>query len=92
MLTPQTLRILNSGCFYIAGRDKFFRPTVVIDGGILAKINKDDPTALEGDLFKEIWFFLYSYMRNVMFIPGQVDTWLLIVDLNNLSLGKLPRK
>ena len=27
-----------------------------------------------------------------MFIPGQVEQWVSIIDLNNMSLGSIPRK
>jgi hypothetical protein len=40
----------------------------------------------------DVWFFLYNYVRKVMFVPGMVDTWLFLCDLNGLSITKLPRK
>jgi len=35
-LTTQTMRLLQSGCFYIYGRDKFYRPCFVMDGAVMA--------------------------------------------------------
>lgn len=37
LLTPLALKCLQAGCIYIFGRDRFYRPTFVIDGGALAR-------------------------------------------------------
>lgn len=33
-----------------------------------------------------------EYIKNYMFLPGQVENWVVIGDLNKLSLSELPRK
>ena len=38
-LTSKTLRLLQSGAFYIFGRDKFYRPCIIVDGGVVGQIN-----------------------------------------------------
>ena len=91
ILTPNTLKILCNGGFYIGGRDKFYRPTVIMDGGVMAQMAKDDKTMMEAAL-EEMWFYLYNYIRKVLFLPGMVDTWVFLCDLNGLSFSKLPRK
>ena len=35
-LTNHTIRLLQSGCFYLHGRDKWYRPCFVMDGRIMA--------------------------------------------------------
>lgn len=36
--------------------------------------------------------FVMQYMKNHMFLPGQVEAWSVINNINNLSIGDLPRK
>ena len=36
VLTPNSLKILTRGGFYIGGRDKFYRPLIIMDGGTIA--------------------------------------------------------
>jgi hypothetical protein len=33
-----------------------------------------------------------EYVRNNIFIPGQVENWVLLVDLDNLGLMNVPYK
>ena len=33
-----------------------------------------------------------EYIKNYMFLPGQVENWVVVGDLNKLSLSELPRK
>lgn len=92
MLTLHTLKLLNSGCFYLFGRDKLYRPCFVLDGGVINRINKENPEAITAEIFTELFMFLYSYVKNCMLLPGHVDQWVTIFNLNNLSLPSLPRK
>lgn len=35
-LSKQTIKLLQSGCFYIFGRDKYYRPCLVMDAAVMA--------------------------------------------------------
>ena len=37
-LTPHSLRLLQSGAFYLGGRDKFFKPTLIGDLTVQARL------------------------------------------------------
>ena len=39
-----------------------------------------------------MFVFLYQYVRKVLLIPGQIEQWVTICDLNNMSMTSLPRK
>ena len=92
LLTPLALKCLQSGCFYIHGRDKYFRPTFIIDGAILTRLQKEDPNTVSVETFNVILTFLIRYMREVMFLKGHVDQWVTIMDMNGASMLSLPRK
>jgi hypothetical protein len=91
-LTTNSIKILTRGGFYIGGRDKFYRPIIIMDGGVIASLVKEDKALFETEAMGEVWFYLYNYVRKVMFVPGMVDTWLFLCDLDGLSMTKLPRK
>eukprot|EP00351_Strombidinopsis_sp_SopsisLIS2011_P000394 CAMPEP_0116871250 /NCGR_PEP_ID=MMETSP0463-20121206/1505_1 /TAXON_ID=181622 /ORGANISM="Strombidinopsis sp, Strain SopsisLIS2011" /LENGTH=105 /DNA_ID=CAMNT_0004509293 /DNA_START=213 /DNA_END=530 /DNA_ORIENTATION=+ len=56
-LTPKSVRLLNSGIMYIHGRDKFFRPTWILDGGIMNRLAKEDPDMLAEETFIGMFWF-----------------------------------
>ena len=58
-LTTMTLRLLQSGCFYLFGRDKWYRPAFVMDGQVMARIAKNDPTMISEQVFSDMFTFLY---------------------------------
>lgn len=39
-LTSNTIKLLQSGCFYLHGRDKWLRPCFVMDGAVMARMAK----------------------------------------------------
>ena len=69
-LTPMTIRLLQSGCFYIHGRDKNYRPAFIMDANLMAKLNKEQPEILTVDVFQDLFCFLYVYLRQCMLLPG----------------------
>lgn len=72
-LTNHTLKLLQSGCFYIFGRDRYFRPCLIMDAVVLARLNKEDPDCVESANFTALFIFLYQYLKQVMFLPGFCD-------------------
>lgn len=39
-----------------------------------------------------MFIFLFVYLKKVVLLPGQVEQWVTICDLNNMSMTSLPRK
>ena len=69
-LTPLSLRLLQSGGFYLHGRDRFYRPVFVMDGVILANVARDQPEIISTEVFEEMFVFMFNYLRKVVFLPG----------------------
>jgi len=42
-LTPNSLKLLNSGAFYMFGRDKYYKLTIMMDIPIMIRIQAEDP-------------------------------------------------
>ena len=91
-LNQRSLHLLQSGCFYLHGRDKWYRPCYVMDGARMAAMAKREPDVITAEAFDEMFKFIFAYYRNVMFVPGQAENWVTICDLNNMSVVALPRK
>lgn len=91
-LNERTLYLLQSGCFYIFGRDKFYRPAFVMDGRIMADIAKKNPEMITAEVFNDMFVFLFNYLKKVILLPGQIEQWVTIMDLNNMSATSIPRK
>ena len=73
--------ILGLGAIYLKGRDSCFRPIVIIDG--LKFVN-----VLEKYKEKEITnsiIYLFEFICDHLLIPGQIETWNVIIDLRELK-------
>jgi hypothetical protein len=78
--------------FYIGGRDKYYRPSVIMDGAVINQLNDETPGGLDCMIFGDLWYFFYQYLKSTMLVPGQVENWIFICNLNKCSLASLPRK
>ena len=74
------------------GRDKFYRPTFVQDYGRVAELAVSSPELLTNDNCLETFMFIYEYIKNVCSLPGQLETWPVILDLRGLGIASLPRE
>ena len=76
--------ILNSGLMYMSGRDNFFRPIIIVNACkisyLIQKLNID----ME-DIQKAVAFFI-NYIINFQMIPGQIENWLIISDINRVGI------
>jgi len=86
-LTDKAIEILSkTGFLYCHGRDRNFRPNLVCRAeSYLANLKK-----FSYDNWLNAIVFFTEYVINHMLIPGQVETWNIIADLNNVSLLSLP--
>jgi len=80
------LAVLQSGYIYFHGRDRSFKPFMVIRPAVLFTI-APEPTTED---IEQAVFVVLEYLRNNLLIPGQVESMFLIVDLNELGLLNLP--
>ena len=81
--------ILNYGFIYMYGRDTHFRPILIIEIRRAVELMDDLKYTFE-EVSQSILFFM-NYIVNYMLIPGQIENWILICDLEQVGLGKLPQ-
>ena len=58
----------------------------------MARLVKEQPEIMTQEVFNDTFSFMFAYMKNVMLIPGQVEQWVSIIDLNRMALSEIPRK
>ena len=80
------VKVLNSGFLYIFGRDHQFRPLLICQPYILEKCIKQYS---ETDILNAA-IFICQYMVNYMLIPGQIENWIMIVNMEHTSVFALP--
>jgi hypothetical protein len=80
------VKVLNSGFLYIFGRDHQFRPLIICQPYILQDcLNKySDSDIMNASIF------ICQYMANYMLIPGQIENWIMIVNMDGTSVLSLP--
>ena len=79
-------KVLNSGFLYIFGRDHQFRPLLICQPYILQKCLDiySDTDIINASIF------ICQYMVNYMLIPGQIENWIMIVNMEDTSVLKIP--
>ena len=86
MVNGRIFELLNQGFMYIAGRDRFFRPIVVVNAYM---INSLDPQPTEDDLIT-VALFLINYVKTNMSVNGHVENALMIMNMNGQGVTSLP--
>lgn len=87
-ITPEdnALKLLNSGFVYVHGRDSRFHPIIICQPYILERELKEYTI----DEIERGSFFLCQYVLNRMLIPGQIEGWIMIVNLEFLHILNMP--
>ena len=87
-ITPNSkiVEILNKGFIYVYGRDNRYRPIIVCQAKVFQKYHKE----YKFEELLEATSFLCQFVINNMMIPGQYETWNMIVNLKGVSVISLP--
>ena len=72
----------NKGFFYPCGRDKNFRPILVINATLFNE--------KEMDIAFKATLYVHEQIINQCFIPGQVENWIVIYDLGGMGVSDIP--
>ncbi|CAK88930.1 unnamed protein product (macronuclear) [Paramecium tetraurelia] len=80
-----TSKFLLSGSIYLHGRDNRFRPIIVVNAVKLAAQKNIDIT------LDSMTIFLEHVLSNYM-LPGQIENWVVVMDLGGLGITSLPRQ
>ena len=57
----------------------------------MAQVAKKTPEMIAPEVFNEMFQFLFAYLKKVILLPGQIDQWVTICDLGNMSATALPK-
>lgn len=79
------INIMNSGFLYVHGRDKFYRPLIMFNPGLLSTVN----CSLEN--WNKFGVFFMEFLVNKCLLPSKVENWNIIVDLGELSMTDIPQ-
>ena len=82
----KVVQVLNSGFLYVFGRDHQFRPLLICQPYILQKCLK---LYSDNDIYNAS-IFMCQYMVNYMMIPGQIENWIMIVNMDGTSILSIP--
>lgn len=77
---------MENGVFYIYGRDKTFRPLVIIDAAKLVEFQ----SKIEGVDLIHFSILILEYLEINMLIPGRIENYILIIDCQNLGVMNTP--
>ena len=80
------IEILNRGFVYIYGRDNRFRPIIICQCKIFQKFYKNYQTE---EILQAV-YFLCQFVVNNMLIPGQIESWVFIINISGVSVLSLP--
>ena len=61
LLSNNVMRMVQSGMFYIFGRDKFYRPTMIVDYARVAEVMVNEPELLNEQTCLETLMFYYTF-------------------------------
>ena len=84
--TDKVVEILNTGFVYAFGRDHEFRPILICQPYILLKFIK---TYSPEDISRAS-IFICQYVCNYMMIPGQIENWIMIINLEGTNILTVP--
>ena len=91
-MTTDAIKLLNTGCMYIHGRDRKFRPCFVVDAVVFQTQKLISPELFTLEVLTTAVVFLMEFVQKNMLLPGQVDYWVDIFELSKLSIKDLPTK
>ncbi|OMJ80872.1 hypothetical protein SteCoe_18775 [Stentor coeruleus] len=78
LVYPLITSILNSGGIYIHGRDHKYRPIIIVTPKLLLEFPQH--------LLMATAYFLLEYIKDHMFLQGQIENLILLIDLKNFEI------
>lgn len=86
-INNKIISILNSGFFYVYGRDHHFRPIIVVSIKTCKKLVEKEKIQFED--IKDSLIYLINYILKYMMVPGQIENWIIFVDFDDVGLSNL---
>jgi len=97
--TDRSLRLLRNGVVYISGRDKDFRPIIIVNADKItySGVNRDDyndsllsQAGIED--FTGALCFVLSVAKEFYMVPGRVENWVIMAETSGLGFEDVPFK
>ncbi len=85
-INEKIIKILNSGLMFLCGKDKKFRPVIIVNARKCTSLLNENYTIEE--IQQTIIYFL-NYIIKYHLIPGQIENWIIISDLNEVGITEL---
>ena len=85
-LTDQMKKLLESGLYYVHGRDRSLRPISIFSPAIVLGIDYEINDAILAS------HFVNQYIIDFMMTQEKVENWVGILDLGSLSFTSLPKR
>ena len=75
---------------YIHGRDRCFRPLIILNPPALLPF-KEYGTDVIGEEIIKSSIFIIEYVLNNLCLPGQIENYIVICDVNKLGVTEIPK-
>lgn len=86
VLTEPMMELLDSGLYYMYGRDKSLRPLMMFCPKVITTLKIELEEAMMAT------HFVAQYVVQYKMYPGKVENWLTVLDLGKLGMTSLPKK
>ena len=86
-INDKIISLLNSGFLYVYGRDHHFRPIIVCSIKACTSLSEQKLYSYE-DINNSI-IYLLKYIMKYLFIPGQIENWIIFVDFKDVGLSEV---
>ena len=90
-LNENALKILHKGILYIHGRDRCFRPIMILRASVLSETLLNEPAEWKEDILR-IWLYVSLYTIDNLLVPGRWENWISVNDLGDVATTKIPVK
>ena len=88
-LTEKITNLLNKGLFYVHGRTRDLSPIIVLDLKRLKEFL--DNKELDNKLYVHLHNYISNYITYNCLVHGQVERWVIYLNINQFSLWDLPK-
>lgn len=78
--------LLNYGFLYMYGRDRFFRPVIVVE---LKRVNELEDSNYTYEEINQCIVYFMNYIITYMLIPGQIENWDILTDFEGIGISSL---
>ena len=78
--------IMKSGFLYVSGRDYKYRPIVILN--VRNMVDVEYPI----EVINASSAFFCDFVVKKLLIPGRVENWIMLIDLNDVGITSLPVK